>query len=124
MPTVEAVAREVLARMSGKWPLWVLHILAEQGKPVRYTQILRAVEGVTQKVLTQKLRTLERDGFIARQVYAQVPPKVEYGLTKLGSDLLKQVDPVVAWTRLHVEEILIAQQGFDVRQNRIEDAPR
>lgn len=68
----ETVAREVLARMSGKWTLLVLHVLAEYGKPVRYTQILRTIEGVTQKVLTQTLRTLERDGFIARRVYAQL----------------------------------------------------
>lgn len=124
MPNIEAVAREVLARMSGKWPLWVLHILAEHGTPVRYTQLFRAVEGVSQKVLTQTLRTLERDGFISRRVYAQVPPKVEYDLTELGASLLKQVDPVVVWTRLRVEEILAAQKVFDARQSLAQDASR
>lgn len=109
----EIAARDVLARMSAKWPLAIMHTLAEAKEAVRYTRILEALDGITQKVLTNSLRALERDGFVHRHVFAQVPPRVEYRLTLLGWELLEQVDPVVIWTRSKVAEIQIAQRQFD-----------
>lgn len=108
-----ALTREVLGRVAGKWPLDVLHALAVAGGPVRFTRLREKTTDVTQKVLTQTLRHLERDGFVTRTVYPQVPPKVEYALTELGLDLLRQVDPVIAWTSRRVGDFEAARRRFD-----------
>tara|TARA_R110000868_G_scaffold191393_2_gene435588 strand:+ start:3855 stop:4244 length:390 start_codon:yes stop_codon:yes gene_type:complete len=109
----EDMARDVLSRVAGQWVLWVLYVLANATEPMRFTRVLEAVEGITQKVLTQTLRSLERDGFVARTIYPQVPPRVEYELTKLGRDLVDHVDPLVGWARRHVAIFQTAQRRFD-----------
>lgn len=93
----DALARAVLDRTVGKWPMWVMSVLAADAAPVRFSRIAERVEGVSQKMLTQTLRQLERDGLITRKVYPQVPPRVEYALTSLGHELLRQVMPVWDW---------------------------
>ena len=107
------LAREVLGRLSGKWPFWVLHVLANTADPMRFTRILEAVEGITQKVLTRTLRQLERDGFITRTLYPQVPPRVDYALTALGKDLLVLAAPLFAWTMAEVESFATARDRFE-----------
>ena len=109
----ETTVREVLSRVSGKWPFWVLHVLAAGTTPHRFSQVLRAVDGITQKVLTQTLRHLERDGFVRRTVYAEVPPRVEYQLTRLGRDFVTRIDPVVDWARAKAGEFEAARRRFD-----------
>ncbi len=106
------LARDVLSRLSGKWPLWVLHVLAAADGPMRFTHVLAAVEGITQKVLTRTLRQLECDGLITRTLYPQVPPRVDYALTALGSDLLVRTAPLFAWVITEVESFAAARSRF------------
>lgn len=93
----DALAREMLERASAKWPLRILHVLAEGKGPLRFSRLLERVEGISQKVLTQALRTLERDGLVTRTLYPQVPPRVEYELTPLGGELLIEVVKLWRW---------------------------
>jgi DNA-binding HxlR family transcriptional regulator len=97
------LTRELFARISAKWPLWVLHELSENGAPLRFSRLIERVEGVSQKVLTQTLRHLERDGLVTRTLYPQVPPRVEYALTPLGGELLKQLAPLWRWMAENIE---------------------
>jgi len=93
----DTLAREMLERASAKWPLRVMHILAEANGPLRFSRVLERVEGISQKVLTQTLRTLESDGLVTRTLYPQVPPRVEYELTPLGGELLVEVVTLWQW---------------------------
>lgn len=117
------LTRDVLGRVSGRWPLWVLNTLAAAEGPMRFTRILEAVEGVTQKVLTQTLRHLERDGFVRRRVFPQIPPRVEYTLTPLGRELVTRVDPLIAWARTHVSEFEAARHRFDAGRDAPQSTP-
>jgi len=107
------LAREVLSHAAGRWPLWVLYVLAENGGPLRFSRVRERVEGISQKVLTQTLRRLERDGLITRTLYPQVPPRVEYDLTPLGRDLLHQVTPLWRWVAEKVGAFGAARNRFD-----------
>lgn len=98
----DALALEVLGGVADKWSLWILHDLAEHGEPMRFSNLHRKVEGISQKILTQCLRRLERDGLVSRQLYPEVPPRVEYALTPLGADLLKQIMPLWRWVAENV----------------------
>jgi DNA-binding HxlR family transcriptional regulator len=109
----EELTREVFSRVSGRWAMWVLHVLAEADGPVRFTRLLHAVEGITQKVLTQTLRQLERDGFVSRTVFPQVPPRVEYALTPLGGELLARAAPLWAWFLGQAGAFEAARRRFD-----------
>ena len=92
----EAV-RTMLERLSAKWPLAVMQVLAEEGKPLRFSRVAERVGPISQKVLTQNLRMLEREGFVIRKLYPQVPPRVEYEITQLGVDFLVQTNSVWHW---------------------------
>ncbi|TDE43426.1 transcriptional regulator [Nonomuraea mesophila] len=96
--------RVVLDRIGDKWSALVLLCLAEG--PMRFTRLRSRIGGVTPKVLTQTLRTMEHDGLITREVFAEVPPRVEYALTDLGRSLHDPISAVVAWAETHVAEIL------------------
>jgi DNA-binding HxlR family transcriptional regulator len=87
----DRLAREVLERITARWSLSVMRVLAAANGPLRFSRVLERVEGISQKALTQTLRTLERDGLITRTLYPQVPPRVEYELTTLGRELLEPV---------------------------------
>jgi DNA-binding HxlR family transcriptional regulator len=95
--TPDLLARQLLERVAAKWPLSVMRVLAEANGPLRFSRVLERVEGISQKVLTQTLRTLERDGLVTRTLYPQVPPRVEYELTTLGGDLLVQLVSLWRW---------------------------
>ncbi|MBS1081256.1 winged helix-turn-helix transcriptional regulator [Gluconobacter kondonii] len=96
-PEQDALARDVLENLSGKWSFWILDVLGTAEQPMRFARLLEAVEGISQKVLTRTLRHLEQDGFVSRQIYAEVPPRVEYALTDLGRELLVEITPLLAW---------------------------
>ena len=108
-------SRPALGRIGGKWSVLVVNLL--QGQTMRFAELQRAIEGISQKMLTQTLRGLERDGLIDRTVYPQVPPRVEYRLTPLGRTLVGPVSSVVRWTETHVDEIQIAQARYDGAQD-------
>lgn len=92
-------AEFTLAMIGGRWKIpLIFHLL---GGAKRFSELFRALTGVTQKMLTQQLREMERHGLVERQVYAQVPPKVVYSLTPLGRSLKPVVDAMCRWGALH-----------------------
>lgn len=109
--------RHALDRIGDKWTVMIVEILAATG-PVRFTELRSRVRGVTPKVLTQTLRSLERDGLVDREVFAEVPPRVEYTLTPIGASLRAPLAAVRAWAETHVSAIVGAQQRFDARPAR------
>jgi DNA-binding HxlR family transcriptional regulator len=98
----DEAARAMLESIAAKWPLWVLQVLAAANGPLRFSRLAERVEGVSQKMLTQTLRALEKDGLVTRTLYPQVPPRVEYEITTLGSDLLSQILPLWRWIVGHL----------------------
>jgi DNA-binding HxlR family transcriptional regulator len=106
--------RLVLDRIADKWTVMMMSLLSD-GKPHRFNALRRNVEGISQKMLTQTLRDLERDGLVVRTVYAEVPPRVEYALTPLGITLCGPIDQLGEWATAHVAEVKRAQEKFDAR---------
>ena len=114
-PGAETLAREMVTRMAEKWTLWTLAVLAEAGKPMRFSRVMEQVEDVSQKSLTKTLRQLERDGLVTRAVFPEVPPRVEYEATALGLEMLEQVHPLWLWAVQNLERFRAAQAKFDGR---------
>lgn len=106
-------SRTVLSLLSDKWTLLVICALAAQ--PMRFGELRRRLDGVTQKMLSQTLRALERDGLLTRTVFPTAPPSVEYALTDLGVGITSVVESVRAWAEGHVGEVLKARAGYDRR---------
>jgi DNA-binding HxlR family transcriptional regulator len=104
-------SRQLLARISDKWVTLILAALA--GGPLRYSDLGRVIAGISQKMLTQTLRTLERDGLVARSVTLQVPVRVDYELTALGAGLQVAVKAVKVWAEIHMDEIEAARSAYD-----------
>lgn len=103
--------RLVLSRIADKWTVLVVTALECETK--RFSTLQREIGGVSQKMLTQTLRGLERDGLIKRTIYPTVPPKVEYSLTALGRTLVVMLDAIRAWSETNIEEVLKAQSKYD-----------
>jgi DNA-binding HxlR family transcriptional regulator len=103
--------QEVLGRLGDKWVPLVLRALRDG--PRRHGELARTVAGARQKVLTQTLRGLERDGLVTRTVTAGVPVRVDYALTALGRSLLGVVDTVAQWADQHVPALHAARRGYD-----------
>lgn len=103
--------RMVLDRIADKWAMLILGRL-EDG-PVRFNQLRREIEGVSQKVLSQSLKRLERDGLILRTVFATVPVTVEYALTPLGRTLTDTFSSVRRWAETNIEAVVAAQAAYD-----------
>jgi DNA-binding HxlR family transcriptional regulator len=95
--------RQVLDCIADKWTVLIIRRLAEG--TLRFAQLRRAVDGISQKVLTNTLRALERDGIITRRIYASVPPKVEYSLTSLGRSLCNLVEGICSWAEANIEQV-------------------
>lgn len=114
-PGMETLARDMVTRMAEKWTLWTLAVLAEAGEPIRFSRVMEKVEDVSQKSLTKTLRQLERDGLVTREVFPEVPPRVEYEATDLGLEMLEQVHPLWLWAVKNVERFQEAQAKFDQR---------
>ena len=120
MDTVESYlhacpARIVLETLANKWSLLVLGSLRAAGRPQRFNELRRLLDGVTQKMLTQTLRLLERDGLVDRAVYPTVPPRVEYSVTALGAEVGEMCTVLGRWAESHVDEIFAARRSFDER---------
>jgi DNA-binding HxlR family transcriptional regulator len=106
--------QEVLGRLGDKWVPLVLRALRDG--PRRHGELARTLAGARQKVLTQALRTLERDGLVTRTVTAGVPVRVDYALTALGRSLLELVEAVEEWADRHVPALHAARRGYDEAQ--------
>ena len=96
-------SRLVLERIADKWTALVIQILARG--TMRYAELQRAIGGISQKMLTQTLRSLERDGLVQRKVHPVVPPKVEYSLTRLGRTLIEPLHELCRWSEKHLAEL-------------------
>jgi DNA-binding HxlR family transcriptional regulator len=105
--------RTVLDIVADKWTSLLIVALVPGTK--RFQQLKREIGGITQKMLTQTLRSLERNGLVERRAYATVPPRVEYTLTRLGHTLSEWLEALQDWSVAHVEEILRARKLMDAR---------
>ncbi|MFE3188444.1 winged helix-turn-helix transcriptional regulator [Nocardia sp. NPDC059240] len=105
------IIRQVLERTGDKWTILVVASLQDGAS--RYTDLQRGVPGISQRMLTLTLRQLLRDGLITRTAYAEVPPRVEYALTSLGTSLLDTMLALIDWAGTHHEEIQQNQAQFD-----------
>jgi DNA-binding HxlR family transcriptional regulator len=103
--------RRVLDRVADKWTVLILGLLA--AKPIRFNEMRRAIQGISQKMLAQTLRTLERDGLVNRKAIATVPVTVEYSITPLGRTLAVSVDALRVWAEKHIGEVTLAQRRYD-----------
>jgi DNA-binding HxlR family transcriptional regulator len=106
-------SRDLLDQIGSKWAVLVLGELGRQGT-CRFSQLRQRLDGVSEKMLTQTLRTLERDGLVRRTVYPEVPPRVEYDLTPLGQTLREPLKALTEWSVRHIPEILAAREEYDV----------
>jgi DNA-binding HxlR family transcriptional regulator len=111
-PKIEALVNDLIGRVADKWTMLVLEVLAEKGE-LRFTRLSELVEGISQKMLTQTLRQMERDGLITRTVHPVVPPKVEYKLTHLGLSLGAAFCGVWVWAAENLQHVEQARREFD-----------
>ena len=111
-PRIGALVNELIGRVADKWTMMILDILADHGE-LRFTRLSELVEGISQKMLTQTLRQMERDGLVVRTVHPVVPPKVEYRLTGLGLSLGSAFCGVWVWAAENLEHVEQARQAFD-----------
>lgn len=105
--------RIVLDRIADKWTILIIGAL--ENKTKRFGELRREIGGVSQKMLTQTLRGLERDGLVVRTVYASVPPKVEYSLTELGRTLVHTLEAIRDWSEDNIEYVLKARDDYDTK---------
>jgi DNA-binding HxlR family transcriptional regulator len=110
--------REVLNRVGDKWSILVVTLLNDG--PKRFSDLRRAIEGISQRMLTLTLKGLERDGLVTRTVFPTIPPRVVYALTRLGKTLLEPVTALAAWAAKNRFEIQAARERFDKLKARNE----
>jgi len=102
---------EILSRVGDKWTVLVVQYLGSG--PMRFSELKRTIGGISQKMLTATLRGLERDGFVTRTVFPTIPPRVDYQLTELGTELLTPVRALGEWARQNTTRIRAARERFD-----------
>ena len=105
---------DILNRIGDKWTVMVVGILSRNGT-MRFNELKRTINGVSQRMLTLTLRNLERDGLVTRTIYPEIPPRVEYGLTELGRTLKKPIDSLWVWSEQHGQDVGIARANYDAR---------
>ncbi|MFI6029833.1 winged helix-turn-helix transcriptional regulator [Amycolatopsis magusensis] len=106
-------SRLVIEMLADKWTLLVLGVLRLNGGPLRFNELRRRLGGITQKMLTQTLRGLERDGLVRRTVYAEVPARVDYELTEIGLRAGELTKVIADWASTHAAAITDARANFD-----------
>ena len=104
--------RDIMDRFGDKWSLLAILNLGYFGK-TRFNELKNKIDGISQRMLTVTLRTMERDGLIVRKIFAEVPPRVEYELTPLGYDLLQKIIELAQWASGNMDEIIQARQAYD-----------
>jgi len=106
--------REMLTRLGDKWSILIICTLAEapQSK-LRFSELKKEINGISQRMLTATLRNLERDGLVKRKIYAEVPPRVEYELTALGRGILEPMQGLIQWIEGHWSKIDSSRAAFD-----------
>jgi DNA-binding HxlR family transcriptional regulator len=120
-PRVEALVTELIGRVADKWTMLILEELTEQGE-LRFTRLSERLPGISYKMLTQTLRSMEREGLVARTVHPVIPPRVDYKLTPLGLSLGAAFCGVWMWAEQHLTEVEEARVIFDQRAKAIQKA--
>ncbi|MBY6235444.1 winged helix-turn-helix transcriptional regulator [Vibrio harveyi] len=108
---VDCPVRNVVAQIGDKWSLLILFALVDGSE--RFNALKSRIEGISQRMLTQTLRDLEREGYVNRTVHPEVPVRVEYELTKLGRELVKPLYELVCWADEHQEEVKHSRKVYD-----------
>lgn len=108
--------RTVLDRVGEKWSILAIRMLGE--RPHRFNELRRALDGITQRMLTLTLRSLERDGLVTRTVTPTIPPRVDYDLTPLGRSLAQPIEALTLWALVHHDSIAEARGRFDGAEER------
>jgi DNA-binding HxlR family transcriptional regulator len=103
--------KDILARFGDKWSMYTVLLLGQNGK-IRFNELKTQITGISQRMLTVTLRSLEEDGIVRRTFYAEIPPRVEYELTDLGLGLLEQLLDLATWAEGHFQEIVNARQQY------------
>lgn len=106
--------RNVVAQIGDKWSLLILFALVDG--PDRFNALKSRIEGISQRMLTQTLRDLEREGYVDRTVYPEVPVRVEYALTELGREIVKPLYELVCWADEHHDEIRRSREAYDEKK--------
>jgi DNA-binding HxlR family transcriptional regulator len=114
-PRVEALVEALIGRVADKWTMIVLELLEERGTS-RFTELSRGIGTISQKMLTQTLRAMERDGLVSRTVHPVVPPHVDYALTDLGRTLGAAFCGVWIWAEENLDRVFAARAAFDAEQ--------
>lgn len=109
-------SRQALDRIADRWTTLIIGQLAE--RPHRFGELRRAIDGISQKMLTQTLRGLERDGLVSRRVLPSTPVAVEYALTPLGETLIAPMTAIHAWAEAHVPEMMAARRAYEEQTAR------
>lgn len=105
--------RQILDRIADKWSLLVIALLDQRS--LRFTELRRRIDGISQRMLARTLRHLERDGLVSRTVHPTVPPRVDYALTPMGTTLHETIRSLVVWTEGHQGAIAAARTAYDAR---------
>ena len=116
-PADSCLTREILDRIGDKWSVFVIDELASGTR--RFTELLRAIDGISQRMLTVTLRALERDGLISRHAYPVIPPRVDYSLTSLGRSLLDIVEALTTWSARHADDVEHARASYDGNRRQL-----
>ncbi len=114
--TAACPSRQALDRIADRWTTLIIGQLAK--RPHRFGELRRAINGISQKMLTQTLRGLERDGLVSRRVLPTTPVAVEYALTPLGETLIAPMAAIHAWAEAHVPEMLAARRAYEEQGDR------
>jgi len=113
--SADCPTRQILDRVGDKWAVLILLLLRHEA--LRFNQLRREIEGISQKMLSQVLKSLERDGLVRRHAIATVPVTVEYSITPLGKTLATAVDPLRDWAERNLKDILAAQRRYDAQRH-------
>ena len=108
------LSRTVLRHLTDRWTPFIVTVLADTA-PHRFTAIRQRIQGISPKVLTETLRSMERDGLVDRQVTASIPPRVEYQLTALGLSVVPPIEALRVWAEAHMEEVEFHRAQYDAR---------
>lgn len=107
--------RELLTKIGDKWTIFLILSLDFLGGRARFSELERAVPGISQRMLASTLKSLERDGLVTRELFPEVPPRVEYELTDLGRSLLNLMNGLVDWAKANWEQVKKSQLKYDAR---------
>ena len=107
--------RELLTKVGDKWTIFVVLSLDLLGGRARFSELERGIPGISQRMLSATLKALERDGLVTRELFPEVPPRVEYEMTEMGRSLLPPMQGLVDWTKMNWEHVRESQTKFDAR---------